>query len=142
MKTLRAKTAARYGRVMVLAGALLAPALAQAQTGLLGGLLSSPIETVVELGTGLLSPLSGGAGGDALALGDLPLLDGRGLPVVGGLDGGLQLVQGLVRVALDNPNFSGDQPLGNLTELQLVDMLVNGGPTLNFLALDEVLLAL
>lgn len=123
---------------VVMAGSV---SVSHAQVPALGGLLASPVETVTEIGASLLSPLAGGGdlGGEALGLSDLPLLDGRGLPVVGGLEGGLMIVKGLGKVVLGNPNLTGEQPLSNIAETQIVDMLLNGGPTLNFLALDAVL---
>jgi hypothetical protein len=76
---------------------------------------------------------------DLPVLGGLPLIDGRGLPVARGLDESLRLLSGLgnIPIALGGTNGglagigSGEQPL--------IEMLLSGGPTLNFLALDAVL---
>jgi hypothetical protein len=104
-------------------------------------------------GLGLLGalPLSGSVGDSLLVnsglpilsdlpvLGALPIIDGRGLPVVGNLAGTNMIVTGVMQVVVSNPNLNGGLPLIGSGELSVVEMLLNGGPTLNFLALDAVL---
>ncbi|CAA0111426.1 Uncharacterised protein [Zhongshania aliphaticivorans] len=113
------------------------------ESGLLGGLGSALGEIPVVgglLGGDLLNLGSEGLPllGDLSILGSLPLVDGRGLPVVGGLDGALTIVTAAVPVVLGNPNLNGRSPVDGIL-LPVVDMLVNGGPTLDFLALDLIL---
>ncbi|MFT7405103.1 hypothetical protein [Zhongshania sp.] len=74
---------------------------------------------------------------DLPVIGELPLIDGRGIPVIGDLGGGSMLVSGLVQVIGGDPNLNGGLPIIGNRELVLFDLL-EGGPTLNFLALDAV----
>ena len=112
-----------------------------------------PIIGSVDLGAGGLDalPLSVGGIGSGLlinsgipvlvdlpVIGGLPLIDGRGIPVIGDLGGGSMLVSGLVQVVAGNPNLNGGLPVIGDRELVLFDLLLEGGPTLNFLALDAV----
>ncbi len=73
---------------------------------------------------------------DLPVLGGLPLIDGRGLPVARGLDESLRLLSGLGNIPLAPGGTGGGLGSG---EFPLVDLLMSGGPTLNFLALDAVL---
>lgn len=76
---------------------------------------------------------------DLPVIGGLPLIDGRGIPVVGDLGGGSMLVSGLIQVVAGNPNLNGGLPVIGDRELVLFDLLLEGGPTLNFLALDAIM---
>ncbi|GAA4100131.1 hypothetical protein GCM10022414_26940 [Zhongshania borealis] len=103
-----------------------------------------PIIGSLDLGGGSLgmpsAPLDGlPLLGDLSILGSLPVIDGRGLPVVGDLDGGLLIVNGLIPVVLSNPNLTGARPLDADLLLPVVDMLLNGGPSLDFVGLDLIL---
>lgn len=95
---------------------------------LLGDLIGN--ELLINSGFPVLSDLP--------VIGELPLIDGRGIPVVGGLDGTNMLVSGVLLVVAGNPNLNGGLPLIGSGDLGIVDLLLNGGPTLNFLALDAV----
>ena len=94
-------------------------------------------------------PLIASAGGLG-ALNDLPLLgsglgdgllvnSGRGIPVIRDIDGALMLASGVLTVVVANNNLHGGLPLIGSGDLGVVDMLLNGGPTLNFLGLGAVL---
>lgn len=96
---------------------------------LLGDLIGN--ELLINSGFPVLSDLP--------VIGELPVIDGRGIPFFGGLDGTNMQVSGVLLVVAGNPNVNGGLPLIGSGELTLVDLLLNGGPTLNFLALDAVL---
>ncbi len=109
-----------------------------ASAGGLGALNDLPL-----LGSGLGDGLLVSSGvpilSDLPIIGGLPLVDGRGIPVIRDVDGALMLASGVLEVVVANNNLHGGLPLIGSGDLGVVDMLLNGGPTLNFLGLGAVL---
>lgn len=85
----------------------------------------------------ILGGISSGGGGLQM-LGSLPIIDGRGVPVVGGLEGASLIAMGVSSVVLSNPNLTGERGLSADFVGQLLGIMQSGGPTLDFLALDSI----
>ena len=73
-------------------------------------------------------------------VGSLPVLDGRGLPVVGGVEEAVNIVNGLLGVVLITPVLS-DGDIAILDGAGVYNLLLGGNilPSSDFLALDAVL---
>jgi len=73
-------------------------------------------------------------------VGSLPPLDGRGLPVVGGVEEAVNIVNGLLGVVLITPVLS-DGDIAILDGAGVYNLLLGGNilPSSDFLALDAVL---
>ncbi|QQD18700.1 hypothetical protein I6N98_02180 [Spongiibacter nanhainus] len=73
-------------------------------------------------------------------VGSLPGLDGRGLPVVGGVEEAVNIVNGLLGVVLITPVLS-DGDIAILDDAGVYNLLLGGNilPSSDFLALDAVL---
>lgn len=73
-------------------------------------------------------------------VGSLPVLDGRGLPVVGGVEEAVNIVNGLLGVVLITPVLS-DGDIAILDDAGVYNLLLGGNilPSSDFLALDAVL---
>ena len=73
-------------------------------------------------------------------VGSLPGLDGRGLPVVGGVEEAINIVNGLLGVVLITPVLS-DGDIAILDGAGVYNLLLGGNilPSSDFLALDAVL---
>lgn len=73
-------------------------------------------------------------------VGSLPPLDGRGLPVVGGVEEAVNIVNGLLGVVLITPVLS-DGDIAILDDAGVYNLLLGGNilPSSDFLALDAVL---
>jgi hypothetical protein len=73
-------------------------------------------------------------------VGSLPVLDGRGLPVVGGVEEAVNIVNGLLGVVLTTPVLS-DGDIAILDGAGVYNLLLGGNilPSSDFLALDAVL---
>jgi len=73
-------------------------------------------------------------------VGSLPGLDGRGLPVVGGVEEAVNIVNGLLGVVLITPVLS-DGDIAILDGAGVYNLLLGGNilPSSDFLALDAVL---
>lgn len=74
-------------------------------------------------------------------VGSLPPLDGRGLPVVGGVEEAVNIVNGLLGVVLTTAPVLSDGDIAILDGAGVYNLLLGGNilPSSDFLALDAVL---
>jgi len=99
---------------------------------LVGGVLGDPIGTVNEL-TGKLLFVNGGrpALEGVPVLGSLPVLDGRGLPVVRDIEGALLIVDGVLNVVLSTGELGAGVPMPGGQAFSLSDILLNTDSAMN-----------
>jgi hypothetical protein len=76
---------------------------------------------------------------DLPVIGTLPIIDGRGIPVLRGLEEGVRLGLGVVDVAFANPKFSNSLFLLGTDESALTDALLSGDIFILALPLDGLL---
>ena len=98
---------------------------------LIGGVLGDPVGTVNQLSGSLLFSNGGHSMFDGIpVLESSPVLDGRGLPVVRDIEGGLLITDGLLEALLSNHKLGAGIPLSGAGSLSLADVLLNSDPSL------------
>ena len=103
----------------------------QSSLPLIGGVLGDPLGTVNQLSGSLLFANGGRSLLDGVpVLESLPVLDGRGLPVVRDVEGALLIADGLLEIVLSNHKLGAGIPLAGAGSLSLTDVLLNSDPAL------------
>ena len=75
---------------------------------------------------------------DLVLVEDLPVIDGRGIPVIRGVDESLRISEGLVAVVLGNPNLAARESLPAADPLFIIELLLPPDALVNVISINEL----